>query len=152
ERAWHLSPEQSLLLHAANTAIPRQVIIYSPAAGNNRIDLPFETSFFALKVKEMPPAAELSISNGVRVFGVAAALVRVPESFFEQHPIEAQVVLGGIRDVSELLSRLLEGGHSVVAGRLAGALRHLGRGAMADQILAAMKAADHDVRELDPLD
>src|SRR4051794_18526880 len=27
--AWHLSPEQSLLLHAENTVIPKQVIIYS---------------------------------------------------------------------------------------------------------------------------
>lgn len=27
---WHLSPEQSLLLHAENTAIPHQVIVYTP--------------------------------------------------------------------------------------------------------------------------
>src|SRR5438309_6147867 len=38
---WNLSPEQSLLVHAENTTIPRQVIIYSPLAGDNRIDLLF---------------------------------------------------------------------------------------------------------------
>ena len=27
---WHLSPEQSLLLHAEDTVIPTQVIVYSP--------------------------------------------------------------------------------------------------------------------------
>ena len=28
--AWHLSPEQSVLLHAQNTVIPTQVVVYSP--------------------------------------------------------------------------------------------------------------------------
>src|SRR6202035_5970468 len=27
---WHLSPEQSLLLHAENTVIPTQVVVYGP--------------------------------------------------------------------------------------------------------------------------
>lgn len=150
--AWHVSPEQSLLLHAAHTAIPKQVIIYSPAANNNRIDLLFDTSLFALKQTEMPPARDLELKDGARVYRVEAALTRVSESFFSQYPVEAQIVLGGIRESSELLSRLLAGGHSVVAGRLAGAFRRLGRGAIADDIVAAMKAADHDVREADPLD
>src|SRR5438128_2363591 len=45
---WHLSPEQSLLLHAENTTIPKQVIIHGPRATDDRIDLLFGTSFFAL--------------------------------------------------------------------------------------------------------
>ena len=32
---WHLSPEQSLLLHAENTVIPTQVVVYSPKAANH---------------------------------------------------------------------------------------------------------------------
>lgn len=150
--AWHLSPEQSLLLHAENTAIPRQVIIYSPAANNNRIDLPFDTSIFALKQKQLPPERDVEIHHGVRVFRGEAALTRVPEGFFADHPVEAQVVLGRIREPSRLLARLLEGGHSVIAGRLAGAFRRLGRADLADEIVAAMKAADYAVRETDPLD
>ncbi|HEY0478232.1 MAG TPA: Fic family protein [Kofleriaceae bacterium] len=149
--AWHLSPEQSLLLHAADTAIPRQVILYSPAANNNRVDLLFQTSLFALKVKAMPPAGDLELVQGLRVFQAEAALTRVPESFFSDHPIEAQVVLGRIREPSQLLARLLDGGHTVIAGRLAGSFRRLGRAAVADEIVAAMKAADHAVRETDPL-
>ncbi|HEX8109149.1 MAG TPA: Fic family protein [Kofleriaceae bacterium] len=150
--AWHVSPEQSLLLHAEDTAIPRQVIIYSPAANNNRIDLLFETSLFALKQKAMPPPGDLETRQGVRVFRIDAALIRVPEGFFADHPIAAQVVLGRIRDPSELLARLLDGGHTVVAGRLAGAFRHLGQPAIADEVVAAMKSAGHAVRETDPLD
>ncbi|MEO6775065.1 MAG: Fic family protein [Kofleriaceae bacterium] len=149
---WNLSPDQSLLLHAENTTIPKQVIIHSPRAGNNRIDLLFGTSFFALKAKGMPPAPDLEIKNGLRVYGVAAALTRVPEDFFARNPIETQVVATTVRQPSQLLVRLLEGGHATIAGRLAGLFRRLGQPAIADEIVATMKAADHDVREADPLD
>lgn len=150
--AWHLSPEQSLRIHGEDTAIPSQVIIYSTAANNNRIDLLFGTSLFALKQKAMPPARDLEVARGLRLFRVEAALVRVSAEFFVQHAVEAQVVLGNLREPSELLSRLLAGGHAVIAGRLAAALRRLGQAAIADEIVTTMKAADHDVREVDPFD
>src|SRR6059036_2841421 len=35
--AWHLSPEQSLLLHAEDTVIPRQVVVYSPRGANHTL-------------------------------------------------------------------------------------------------------------------
>ncbi|HEX4422025.1 MAG TPA: Fic family protein [Kofleriaceae bacterium] len=148
--AWHLSPEQSLLLHAENTVIPKQVILYSPEANNNRIDLLFGTSFFALKQKQLPAARDLERKHGLQLFRVEPALLRVPEEFFAEQPVEAEVVLGALRDPSELLARLLDGGHAVIAGRLAGAFRRLGKVAIADEIIAAMQAADHVVREVDP--
>jgi hypothetical protein len=49
-----------------------------------------------------------------------------------------------------LLSRLLDGGHSKIAGRLAGAFRNIGRDRIADDILKTMIAAGYDVREQDP--
>jgi hypothetical protein len=55
-------------------------------------------------------------------------------------------------DASALLGRLLEGGHTVVAGRLAGAFRNIGRDREAEAILAAMRAAGHVVREVDPFE
>jgi hypothetical protein len=54
------------------------------------------------------------------------------------------------RDASALLTRLLQGGHSTIAGRLAGAFRNVSRDREADDILAAMRAAGYDVRESDP--
>jgi hypothetical protein len=55
-----------------------------------------------------------------------------------------------IRDASDLLSKLLDGGHSTIAGRLAGGFRNCGRGAIADEIVTTMKAAGYAVRESDP--
>src|SRR5438552_13344494 len=54
-----------------------------------------------------------------------------------------------IRDASGLLARLLEGSHTVIAGRLAGAFRNIGRDRIADDIVKTMSAADYKVRETD---
>ncbi|WP_432289334.1 Fic family protein (plasmid) [Aminobacter sp. BA135] len=147
---WFLSPEQSLLLHAEATAIPRQVIVNSAKGTNNNLELLFGTSIYDLKVKEMSSGEDLVERNGLRLYAPDAALVKVPESFFQRAPIEAQVVLGAVRDVSGILGRLLDGGHSAVAGRLAGAFRRVGRDGFADEIVKTMKSAGFDVRESDP--
>jgi len=147
---WHLSPEQSLLLHAENTVIPKQLIIYTPKGGNNTVELLFGTSLYDLKQKRMPPEADLTERERLRLYTPEAALIKVPEAFFVRSPVEAQVVLSGIRDASDELGRLLDGGHSAIAGRLAGAFRRIGRPHFADDILRSMKAAGYDVRENDP--
>ena len=147
---WHLSPEQSLLLHAENTVIPTRVVIYAPEGGNNRVELLFGTSLFDLKRKGIPPEADLTRRDGLRLYAPEAALIKVPAAFFARNPIEARVALSAIRDASGVLGRLLDGGHSTIAGRLAGAFRRIGRAEVADEILTAMKHAGYDVRESDP--
>jgi fido (protein-threonine AMPylation protein) len=147
---WHLSPYQSLLLHAENSVIPVQVIIYTPKGANNVVKLLFGTSLYDLKQPEMPHAADVTVRDALRLFSPAAALIKVPEAFFTRYPIESQVVLASLTDPSDVLRRLLDGGHSVVAGRLAGAFRKVGRAEIADEIMATMKAANYSVRETDP--
>lgn len=149
---WHLSPEQSLLLHAGNTVIPSQVIVYSPKGTNNTINLPFDTSLYDLKQKEMPPKGDIVQTDALRIYAAPAALIKVPESFYQRFPVEAQVVLSRLSDSSDLLRNLLAGGHSAVAGRLVGAFHRIGKGDIADDIASAMKAADYTIRESDPFE
>ncbi|HEY0340844.1 MAG TPA: hypothetical protein VGC34_08575, partial [Steroidobacteraceae bacterium] len=147
---WHLSPDQSILLQAENSVIPGQVIIYTPKGTNNALKLLFGTSLYDLRQSAMPPAGDMILRDDLRLYSPASALVKVTEAFFTSYPIEAQVALGSITDPSDVLRRLLEGGHSVVAGRLAGAFRHVGRADVADEIGAAMKAAGYSGRETNP--
>jgi hypothetical protein len=149
-KSWHVSPEQSLLLHAEDTVVPGQVVIYSPKAANNTIQLLFGMSLYDLKQPQMPRPEELVVKQGLRLFTPAAALTRIPESFFSRHPVEVQVVLAAIKGSSEVLPRLLDGGHSAIAGRLAGAFRRIGRATIADEIMKTMKGAGYDLRESDP--
>ncbi len=148
--SWHLSPEQSLLLHAENTVIPTQVVVYSPKGTNHTMQLLFRTSVYDLKQSAMPRQTDLSTKAGLRLFSPASALIKIPVPFFARSPIEARVVLAGIKDSTDVLRLLLNGGHSAKAGHLAGAFRRIGRADIADEIVKTMKSADYDVRESDP--
>jgi len=57
-----------------------------------------------------------------------------------------------IRDSSEILGLLLDGGHSTIAGRLAGAFRNIGQERIANDIVKAMQTAGYDIREIDPFE
>jgi fido (protein-threonine AMPylation protein) len=103
-----------------------------------------------LKQADMPAAADVSVRNDLRLFSPAAALVKVPEAFFNRNPIETQVALSSLADASDILRHLLDGGRTVKAGQIAGAFRRIGRPEIADEIVRTMKRADYDVRESDP--
>lgn len=150
EDDWHLSAEQSLWLHGERTIIPRQVVVCSPKGTNHSIELLFGTSIYDLKEAEMPIAANLVARDGLRLFSPQVSVIGVPESFFARNPVETQVVLGTLTDVSDLLRLLLNGGHTAKAGYIAGALREIGRPRQADEVMNAMKSAGYDVRERNP--
>ena len=69
-----------------------------------------------------------------------------------QYPTDIRAALSIVRDASEVLDHLLEGGHSIIAGRLAGAFRNIARDRIADNILDTMRAAGYKVRENDPFE
>ena len=148
---WCLSPEQSLSLHAENWTVPRQLLIRSEEARNNPLALPHGTSLLDIRAA-LPPEAEVVKENGLRLYSLPAALVACSPSYFRQQPTDLRAALSMVRDASDVLSRLLEGGHSTVAGRLAGAFRNIGRTRIADDILDTMRAAGYTVREADPFD
>jgi Fic/DOC family len=147
--AWSLTPEQSLILLAGNTAVPRQLLVRAAAANNKPVTFIHGTSVFE-GAHALPGPEDVTELHGLRLFKPEAALVAAGPSFFEVYPTEARTVMAMQRDASALLARLLAGGHSVVAGRLAGAFRNIGRDREADAILSGMRAADYNVRETDP--
>lgn len=146
---WSLSPEQSLMLHAGDTTVPRQVLVRALKAGNKNTDFPHNTSIFESRTT-IADGDGLTLKDGLRLFSLEDALISVPEAFFENNATEARTVLAIIPDASAILAKLLDGGHTRAAGRLSGAFRSIGSEKIADEILAAMKAADHDVREVNP--
>ena len=147
--AWCLSPEQSLMLHAGDWTVPRQVLVRSPKGGNKPVSLPHNTSIFDVRL-DLPPASEIELKEGLRVFKLPSALIGSSPTQFAMHPIPTRAALAIVVDASDVLARLLSGGHSTVAGRLAGALRNIGRGQIADQLVETMRAAGYTVNETDP--
>jgi fido (protein-threonine AMPylation protein) len=146
---WCLSPEQSLSLHAGNWTVPRQLMVRSPGARNKVTKLPHGTSLLDLRAA-LPDAVDREEKEGLRLFSAESALIACSPNYFSNHSTDVRTVLPMIRDASRLLARLLEGGHTVIAGRLAGAFRNIGRDRMADEIARTMSAAGYNVRESDP--
>lgn len=149
--AWCLSPDQSLLLHAGNWTVPRQLLVRAPAGRNNPTQLLHGTALLDTR-QPLPADADQIMLDGMRSYGIDAALIAVSPNFFINNPNEARALLAVQRDATGLLSRLLAGNHTAIAGRLAGAFRNIGADRIADDILATMRAAGHDVRENDPFD
>jgi len=148
---WSLSPEQSLLLHAGNMKIPHQLPVRSPKARNKITALPHDTSLFDTR-SALPGAGHVAEKDGLRLFSVPAGLVSCGSGFFRQNATDARAVLAMVRHASDVLALLLEGGHTTVAGRLAGAFRNIGCDRIADDIIKTMQTADYDIREKDPFE
>ena len=146
---WSLSPEQSLLLHVGNMTIPRQLLVRSPKARNKITTLPHDTSLFDIR-SALPEAGQVAEKDGLRLFSVPNGLVSCGPGFFLQNASDARAALAMVRDASDVLALLLEGGRTTVAGRLAGAFRNIGRDRIADDIVKTMQTADYDIREKDP--
>lgn len=147
---WWLSPEQSLALHSGNWSVPAQLLVRSSRGNNNTTELLFNTSIFEIKSKSNEGSVEEL--NKMKVLSLPAALVYCSPIVFRESAIDMRTALAAVQGASEILEILLNGGHSVVAGRLAGAFRNIGNKKIADEIVKTMKAAGYDVREQDPFD
>lgn len=144
-----ISAEQSLMIHAGNIAVPQQLIIRSPKGNNTPTHLLFQTSLFVMK-SSLPAKAEIEVKNGMRMVNLPSAIIHCPLSMFRSNATDVRTALLLIQDASELLETLLDGGHSTIAGRLAGAYRNLGQEKIANELVKAMQLAGYDVRETDP--
>jgi len=146
-----LLPEPSLALLTGSTVVPKQIAVMRPTPGQQVLRLCLDTSLFIYQDKANFPQSAVEI-DGIQVMHLHEALVRVPEAFFRQAPEEALLALRMLRDPTPLLRHLLEGGRSVVAGRLAGAFRHIGNTGIADRIVQTLRGAGYDIRETNPFD
>lgn len=149
DAAWSLSADQSLVIHAGNWNVPAQLLVRAQGGRNGVTTFLHGTSL--LDVNQPPArAGDLVVVQGLRLYAVEAALIGASPNFFRNQPTEARTILAMQRDASALLERLLAGGHTIIASRLAGAFRNVGRDREADAILSAMTAAGYKVREVDP--
>lgn len=147
---WCLSPEQSINLHTGNWTVPRQLLVRSPKGGNKPTSLLHDTSIFDLRLDIPYKPGNIETTENLRIMSIPSALIACSPNQYLNSPIETRSALSSISDTSDILRILLEGNHSTVAGRLAGAFRNIGRTKIADTIIETMKSAGYTVNEIDP--
>ena len=148
---WCLSPEQSISIHTGNMTAPRQLLVRTNKGANNVTMLPYETSLLDIKAN-IPGKQDMDVKDGLRLLSLPAALISCAPASYRQNPTDIRAALAMLGDAADLLERLLNGGHSTIAGRLAGAFRNIGRADIADNITSTMEAAGYIVRESDPFE
>ncbi len=148
---WCLSPEQSLSIHSGNWSVPEQLLVRTPKGGNKPKSLLHETSIMDVRLK-LPDKNDIEIKENLRIMTLTASLISCAPSYYSNNVIEARAALTMISDASEILHKLLGGGHSTIAGRLAGAFRNIGKNIIADNIIETMRAAGYSIAEDDPFE
>jgi hypothetical protein len=148
---WCLSPEQSLSIHSGNWNVPVQLLVRTPKGGNKPMSLLHETSIMDVRLK-LPDKDDIETKENLQIMTLPAALISCAPGYYSNNAAEARAALSMISDASEILHKLLEGGHSTVAGRLAGAFRNIGKNTIADNIIETMRAAGYSITENDPFE
>jgi fido (protein-threonine AMPylation protein) len=146
-----LSSESSLHLHTGATVVPRQLVVIARAKGTQKLNLPFDTSLLIYQDDKNFPAGRARL-NDLWVMDLPTALCKAASSFFRQNPADAELALRMVRDSSDLLRVLLEGGSVSAAGRLAGAYEFLGEVQMASRIARDMASGGYPVKPTNPFE
>jgi len=150
--AWHLNPELSLRLATGERTLPRQLQVWTSAGNNQQVPLPLGYSLFIYRAPKLLSSRPDADNAGLRLADMDEALISVAPSFFALQADTAKIALGMSAESSVLLQHLLAGNHSVIAGRLAGAFRALGRADVAERILATFRSVGHVVQAVSPFE
>lgn len=148
---WCLSPELSLYFYSGKMVVPRQLIVRSERGTNNILNMPFGTSILDIKAS-VPQTVYRETRYGVRLYPLELALLMVGPDYYRRDALEARTCLATLREVAPLMAAAIDGGHSTRAGRVAGALRSIGREEMADELLRTMRQVGYQVKEENPFE
>ena len=151
EGKWCLSPELSLDFYSGKTVVPKQLIVRTELGKNNILQLPFGTSLVDIKAS-LPPKVVREPRYGARLYPMEYALLMVGPDYYRRDALEARTCLASLLDISQLVSAAIDGGHTTRAGRVAGALRSIGREEMADELLRMMRQVGYTVTEENPFE
>lgn len=146
---WSLSAESSLDFHSGKTTVPRRLILKSPKASNNIVSLLYGHSLLPLK-SELTKNIVMDSIYGLRLYSLESALVYASPSYYSNDHVSAKICLSMIDNASELLKILTDNGATTRAGRIIGALRSVGKGTIADEILSTMREFGYTVTEDNP--
>jgi len=116
------------MLHTEKNTIPKQLtVIIKKGTSTSLTSLPNDTSLFVYEDKQNFPK-NLDRKREVNVFSIEDVLCKSDNSSFIKNPLEMEIALKSIRDVSVLIQSLITLKRmDTSASRLSGAYLYLGR-------------------------
>ncbi len=127
-----LSPEHSLLIHAENNVIPKQVNIVTSLNSTYKVDLYDDYSLVIYPGKVAEDRTSKQRLRGIYCLTPPACLTALGPRFFQSHANDIQIVMskiGSAADIAVFADR-----NAAAVGRLIGAYRQIGDQNFADSI------------------
>ncbi len=148
---WSLTAEESLTLHSGNMVVPTHIVIRSPKATNNMVELKHGHSLLEIS---SPAASDVTFDPiyGIRLYSIAEALLFTSPNYFRSDPVNARASLASLENSAQIVRIASNNGISSKAGRIIGALKNIGRDSLAEEILKFMQRLGYDIRVEDPFD
>lgn len=142
KKAYCLNSESSIVFHTGITSLPKQIVVMVKKPINDVVSLPHGTSILIYDAgKNFPKQNELDAQNGIITYTLETALCNAKPLFFKNSVEEAQIALNMLKDVSPVITILLNEKMKPSASRLTGALTFIGRESDAARIQSAWKNA-----------
>ena len=135
KKGYCLNPHDSLMLHTQKNSIPKQLtVLIKKGTSSSITKLPNEMSLFVYEDKQNFPK-EFETIRGVNVFKIENVLCKSDNNSFINNPLEMEIALKSIRDVSTVINSLISLKRmDTSAARLSGAYAYLGRESDAQNI------------------
>lgn len=146
---WSLSPEQSLSFYSGNKVVPEQIIIRSPKASNNTVQLMHNTQLLDIKASAATTVYK-EPQFGLNLYSLSESLIECSPDYYRLDSVTARTCLAMVQDVSDILKLLTDRGQTTKGARLSGAFRNIGNSDAANEIVNTMKGLGYDIREEDP--
>ena len=105
--AYCLSAESSLDVHVGENTIAPQIIILTENSANQVVDLPHNTSILIYSEKKNFPD-KVEVVNEINVMPLPLAICRLSSNYFQQKPLNVEIALKLLGDVSSLSRVLIE--------------------------------------------
>ena len=149
---WCLSPEMSLDIHSGKTTVPAQLIVKSPKANNNIVQLPYGHSLLTLRSDVDQENVVVSSDAGLNLYSIEYALAYVSPSYYRNDSMSAKICLSMMTTSVGILKVITRNGATTRAGRIIGALRAIGNARLADEILTTMEDFGYSITEENPFE
>lgn len=146
---WCLGSEDSLLFHAANGLIPRQLTVRTPDDDTQVVSLPWGYEILVVKAS-VPDDVVVENRFNVRLYPMLPALLAASPGFYLIHPMEARTCLAMIDCPGDVTYEVIVTGFRNGAGRLVGGLESIGHPLMARSIMEYLEESGRHVEKTNP--
>ncbi len=146
---WCLGSEDSLLFHAANGLIPRQLTVRTPDEDTQVVSLPWGYEILVVKAS-VPDEVVVENRFNVRLYPMLPALLAASPGFYLMHPMEARTCLAMIDCPGDVAYEVIVTGFQNGAGRLVGGLKSIGHELMARSIMEILEEGGRTIESVNP--